>query len=264
MMNHSNTPLSGPPADEIKNLFQSISHGYDKANDFMTGGMAHGWRKKLVEWSDVEFGDSVLDCATGTGDLAIEFAKAVGIRGSVTGSDFCEGMLEKAPAKAKSEKLEITFEIADATNLPYEDNKFDVVSIAYGIRNVSDPVKALSEMARVVKPGGRVMILETGDQQNPILQKAFSFYFKNVVPRIGGWITGKKEAYEYLQKSSSKFPSKESFLDLMNQTQALSKTEYKSLMGGASFIYKGTKQFKILVLVMCLACYSVAVLPHHI
>lgn len=242
-MSENKSQLTGPPAEDIKNLFQSISHGYDKANDFMTGGMAHGWRRKLVEWSDVEFGDRVLDCATGTGDLAIEFALAVGTNGKVVGSDFCEGMLEKAPEKAKKQNLEISFEVADATNLPYEDNQFDVVSIAYGIRNVSDPLKALSEMARVTKPGGRVMILETGDQQNPLMQKAFSFYFRNVVPRIGGWITGKKEAYEYLQKSSSRFPSKDSFLNLMNQTGSFSACEYKTLMGGASFIYKGVKSF---------------------
>lgn len=240
-MSLNDSPLSGPPAEDIKNLFQSISHGYDRANDFMTGGMAHSWRKKLVEWSEVEFGDHVLDCATGTGDLAIEFALATGTRGQVIGSDFCEGMLEKAPEKAKKLGLQVSFEVADATALPYRDNQFDIVSIAYGIRNVSDPLKALSEMARVTKPSGRVMILETGDQQNPLMQKAFSFYFRNVVPRIGGWITGKKEAYEYLQKSSSRFPSKDSFLDLMNQTGAFSRCEYKTLMGGASFIYKGLK-----------------------
>ncbi len=234
--------LSGPPADEIKDLFQSISHGYDKANDFMTGGMAHSWRRKLVEWSGVKSGDQILDCATGTGDLAIEFAQVVGPSGSVTGIDFCEGMLKKAPDKVKGLNLSIHFEIADVTSLPYKDNQFDVVSIAYGIRNVSDPLKALSEMARVTRPGGRVMILETGDQQNPLMQKAFSFYFRHIVPRVGGWITGKRQAYEYLQKSSSRFPSKDSFVKLMGQTSAFSSCEYKVLMGGASFIYKGTQR----------------------
>jgi len=231
--------LSGPPAEEIQSLFQSISSRYDTANDVMTGGMARLWRKKLVQWSQAKTGEVILDCATGTGDLAIEFARTVGPNGSVIGSDFCQGMLDKAPAKAEKYGLKIQFEIADATNLPYKDNQFGVVSIAYGIRNVSDPVKALSEMARVTKPGGRVMILETGDQQNPILRKAFQMYFRHVVPRIGGLITGKKAAYEYLQKSSSKFPSQQSFIALMNQTQSFRDCEFISLMGGASFIYRG-------------------------
>ncbi|MCB0406945.1 MAG: bifunctional demethylmenaquinone methyltransferase/2-methoxy-6-polyprenyl-1,4-benzoquinol methylase UbiE [Bdellovibrionales bacterium] len=231
--------LSGPPAEDIQSLFQSISSGYDTANDVMTGGMARLWRKKLVQRSQAQPGDAILDCATGTGDLAIEFAKVVGSQGEVIGSDFCQGMLDKAPAKAEKNGLKIQFEIADATNLPYEDHRFDVVSIAYGIRNVSDPVKALSEMARVTKPGGRVMILETGDQQNPLLRKGFQFYFKYIVPRIGGLITGQKSAYEYLQKSSSKFPSQQNFIDLMNQTQSFSKCDFISLMGGASFIYRG-------------------------
>lgn len=235
-----NPQISGPPADEIKNLFQSIAHGYDKANDAMTGGMARAWRKKLVLWSDVRPGDKVLDCATGTGDLAIEFAKATGPRGKVTGTDFCSGMLDHAPAKATKAGVKVHFELADATQLPYKDRTFDVVSIAYGIRNVSDPMKALSEMARVTKVGGRVMILETGDQQNPLLRSAFQWYFKNIVPIIGGWITGKKEAYQYLQKSSAQFPSQDRFLDLMKKTGRFRTCDYQSLMGGASFIYKGT------------------------
>jgi demethylmenaquinone methyltransferase/2-methoxy-6-polyprenyl-1,4-benzoquinol methylase len=232
--------LSGPPADEIKNLFQSIAHGYDRANDAMTGGMARLWRKKLVLWSDVRPGDKVLDCATGTGDLAIEFAKVVGPRGQVTGTDFCSGMLDHAPGKAMRAGVKVRFEIADAMALPYKDRTFDIVTISYGIRNVADPVKAISEMARVTKSGGRVLILETGDQQNPVLKTAFSWYFRNVVPRIGGWITGKREAYEYLQKSSSQFPSEDRFLDLMRKTGRFRTFDYQSLVGGASFIYKGT------------------------
>lgn len=229
----------GPPAEDIKQLFNSIAHGYDRANDVMTGGMAHSWRKQLVQWSDAAPGNSILDCATGTGDLAIEFAKVVTPSGQVIGSDFCEGMLDEAPIKAQKLNLDIDFQVADATQLPYQSHQFDIVSIAYGIRNVNDPLKAISEMARVCRPGGRIMILETGDQKNPILKSAIGFYFKHLVPRIGGWITGQKQAYEYLQKSSSQFPSRQKFLDLMNQTQAFGSLECRSLMGGASFIYKG-------------------------
>lgn len=235
----SSTSLQGPPPEEIKKLFNSISKGYDRANDVMTGGMARTWRKKLVQWSGALPGNQVLDCATGTGDLAIEFAKKVGADGQVIGTDFCQGMLDSAPQKALAQEVAVKFEMADATNLPYKSHHFHVVSIAYGIRNVSDPTLALKEMARVCQPGGQVMILETGDQKNPVLKTAINLYFRHLVPRIGGWITGDREAYEYLQKSSSKFPSGENFLNLMRQTKCFKSVEYRSLMGGASFIYKG-------------------------
>lgn len=228
---------SGPDPEKIHNLFSSIAGGYDRANDLMTFGLAHSWRRTLVRQSKAQPGDHVLDCATGTGDLAIEFKKVVGQAGQVIGSDFCAGMLAHAPAKAKALNLDIKFEQADAMNLPYADASFDVVSIAYGIRNVADPVKALREMARVCKPGGRVMILETGDTHLPLISSAMKFYFKNVVPRIGGWVTGRPQAYDYLNKSSLSFPSRERFVQLMESTGSFRQVGYRSLMGGASFIY---------------------------
>lgn len=230
----------GPPAEDIRNLFGSIAHGYDKANDWMTGGLARGWRKKLVKQSGAKPGDHVLDCATGTGDLAIEFAKVIGSEGKAVGTDFCKEMLDFAPEKAKAAGVVVDFSLADATQLPFEDNQFDIVSIAYGIRNVSNPKTAISELRRVCKPSGKVMILETGDQQNPVIRSAFNWYFKNIVPRIGGLITGKKSAYEYLQNSSSQFPSGKEFLKLMQEAGGFEVTECTALMGGASFIYKGT------------------------
>jgi demethylmenaquinone methyltransferase/2-methoxy-6-polyprenyl-1,4-benzoquinol methylase len=122
--------------------------------------------------------------------------------------------------------------------LPFSDNQFHAASIAYGIRNVSDPVAALKEMARVVKPGGHVMILETGDAPETPMKKLFEFYFRQVVPRVGGFITGQRQAYEYLNRSSLGFPSREGFIDLLNQADAFAKTEYVTLLGGASFMYK--------------------------
>lgn len=232
--------LEGPNPDEIRNLFSTVASGYDRANDAMTFGLAHLWRRKLVTWSGVNPGQRVLDCATGTGDLAIEFKKVTGPSGQVIGTDFCEAMLEQAPPKAKKLGLEIDFQIADAMNLPFESNHFDVCSIAYGIRNVADPAKALSEMARVVKSGGTVMVLETGDAPENGLKGLFEFYFQQVVPRVGGWVTGHRFAYEYLNRSSRQFPSRESFIQLMDSTGAFEKCEYCVLMGGASFIYRGT------------------------
>jgi demethylmenaquinone methyltransferase/2-methoxy-6-polyprenyl-1,4-benzoquinol methylase len=229
----------GPNAAEIQNLFTSIAHGYDQANDLITFGMARLWRRQLVKMSGVNSGAQVLDCATGTGDLAFEFKRAVGKDGTVIGTDFCAAMLEQAPAKAKSLRLDVDFQTANVMQLPFPENSFDVCSIAYGIRNVEDPIKALAEMARVVKPGGRVMILETGDAQWRIMTKVFDFYFRNIVPRLGGWITGRRDAYEYLNRSSKKFPCRNAFLEMMNATGSFAETKCRPVMGGASFIYTG-------------------------
>lgn len=231
--------MQGPRSEDVKNLFSSIAHGYDKANDAMTFGMARGWRRQLVHWSGARPGHTVLDCATGTGDLAIEFKKTVGFESLVVGTDFCADMLAKAPEKAKRAGVDVEFQLADTLNLPFESSTFDIASIAYGIRNVEDPLKALREMARVVKPGGFVMILETGDVPEKGLKTLMSFYVRQVVPRIGGWITGQRQAYEYLNNSSRSFPSRERFLDLMKEAGVFTRCEYKVLMGGASFIYKG-------------------------
>lgn len=229
----------GPNSEDIRHLFASVASGYDKANDAMTFGLAHLWRRKLVVWSEAKAGDQVLDCATGTGDLALEFKTKVGPQGSVVATDFCKEMLELAPPKADKAGLKIDFQVADAMNLPFADDTFDISSIAYGIRNVSDPQKALSEMARVVRPGGRVMILETGDSPDHALRPFFDFYFRKVVPRVGGWITGKRQAYEYLNRSSRGFPSRDRFLDLMHATGRFENCEFRVLLGGASFIYRG-------------------------
>lgn len=229
----------GPSPEKIKDLFTSVAHGYDKANDAMTFGLARLWRRQLVQWSGVRYGESVIDCATGTGDLAFEFKKVVGPQGRVVGTDFCDAMLERAKEKAAHSHTSIDFAIADAAQLPFADHSFDVASMAYGIRNVSDPLAVLSEMARVVKPRGRVMILETGGTPTRGLKPFFNFYFRQVVPRIGGWLTGQKQAYEYLSHSSHAFPARHEFLELMRHTGAFSDVRYQSLWGGASFIYNG-------------------------
>lgn len=229
----------GPKAEPIRNLFSNIADTYDKANDAITFGMAHSWRRKLVKMSDAKLGDSVLDCATGTGDLAIEFKKIVG-DGRVVGSDFCKEMLDEAPAKAKSHNLDIQFDIEDVTQLSYQANSFDISTIAYGIRNVENPEQGLKELARVVKPGGKVLILETGEITTPVMKQLIGVYFKHIVPRVGGWVSGNREAYEYLNQSSGNFPCKDKFVALMESTNAFSNIEYKSLMGGASYIYKAT------------------------
>lgn len=232
------TPHS-PNPEIIRSMFSKVAANYDRANSVLSVGIHHLWRKKLVKVSGAKTGDSVLDCATGTGDLAIEFKKTVG-SGEVIGTDFCKEMLEPGPAKAKAQNLDIQFEQADVTQLPYADNKFDVSSISFGIRNVGDPIKALQELARVVKPGGQVMVLEFGQVNIPIIGGLYNFYSEKVLPKIGGLVTGQKEAYEYLQKSSAAFPCREGFLRLMDDSGAFTAREYIPLTGGIAFIYKGT------------------------
>ncbi len=131
-------------SEKVRSMFADIASDYDRVNTVLSFGIHHVWRDRTIAESRVSKGESVLDCATGTGDLAIAFKKAVGSEGYVLGTDFCAKMIEPAPAKAKKEGLEIDFEVADTMDLPYEDKRFDLASISFGIRNVDDPLKATS------------------------------------------------------------------------------------------------------------------------
>lgn len=236
-----NPVTQSPQPEKIRTMFAKVASNYDKANSVLSMGIHHFWRKKLVKLSGAKPKMKVLDCATGTGDLAIEFKKAVGAEGQVIGTDFCKEMMIPAPGKAQSLGLDIQFEQADVLNLPYPNEKFDVVSISFGIRNVGDPVKALQEMARVTKPGGSVMILEFGQAELPVFAPIFNFYSEKILPVVGGWVTGQREAYQYLQKSSAAFPCKDNFIELMKQAGCFSKMNYQPVTGGVAYIYHGKK-----------------------
>jgi demethylmenaquinone methyltransferase/2-methoxy-6-polyprenyl-1,4-benzoquinol methylase len=181
----------------------------------------------------------VLDCATGTGDLAIEFKRAVGERGEVVGTDFCEEMLGFAPAKAARANQRVRFETADMLALPYPDGAFDVVSVAFGIRNVEDPVRGLGEMRRVTRSGGRVVVLEFGQPGVPLFGPLFRWYSHVVLPRIGGWISGQRAAYEYLDRTASQFPAGNAFADLMRQAGGFRTVRARPLAGGVAYVYVG-------------------------
>lgn len=236
------TGRQGPNPERIREMFSQVAAGYDRANTILSAGIHHLWRKNIVKWSGAKAGDKILDCATGTGDLALEFKKAVGPTGEVTGTDFCTEMLAPAPGKAKAAGLNIHFETADVTALPYPTDSFDCASISFGIRNVGDPVKGLSEMARVVKPGGAVMVLEFGAIDNPVIGPIYKWYSEKALPKIGGWITGQPQAYDYLQKSSAAFPSKQGFIALMEQTGQLRDCQFRALTGGIAYAYMGFKK----------------------
>ena len=227
-------------SEQVHQMFSQIAPRYDLANDVMSMGTHRLWRKRAVTASGAKPGDAVLDCATGTGDLAIDFRRVVGPTGSVLGTDFNADMLKTAPQKAKAAGFEeLTFEVADATALPYADKRFDIASISFGIRNVDDPTKCLRELARVVKPGGRVMVLEFG-QPTGAFGALFRVYARFAMPLIGWALTGNKAAYEYLPRTASKFPSNEKFLELMDDSKAFSAKKAIPLMWGLAYIYVGT------------------------
>lgn len=228
-------------SESVRNMFAAIAPRYDVSNTALSFGVHHLWRNKTVKLSGAKTGMSVLDCATGTGDLALRFKKMVGKSGSVLGTDFCAEMLEVAPDKAKRKGLEVKFEIADAMNLQYADNSFDIASISFGIRNVDLPVQCLREMARVVKPGGKVVVLEFGQPQG-WFAFPYTLYSRWVIPILGRLVTGNTEAYTYLPETAAAFPCGEKFLDLLRETGKFSKMEWFPLTFGISYLYIGTKK----------------------
>jgi demethylmenaquinone methyltransferase/2-methoxy-6-polyprenyl-1,4-benzoquinol methylase len=228
----------GPDSSRIRSMFASISTRYDRANTVLSGGIHHSWRSKAVRGSGAKEGHRVLDCATGTGDLAIAFRKRVGATGQVIGTDFVPEMLTLARQKAS----DVTFELADVTRLPYDDATFDIVSIAFGIRNVSDPGKGIAEMARVVRPGGRVIVLEFGQPRSRLFGAPYDFYRKHLMPKLGGLVTGEQDAYEYLERSAGRFPSGDDFAELMRGSADFASVEFEALTFGVAYLYRGVKR----------------------
>ncbi|WP_372366737.1 bifunctional demethylmenaquinone methyltransferase/2-methoxy-6-polyprenyl-1,4-benzoquinol methylase UbiE [Candidatus Uabimicrobium sp. HlEnr_7] len=222
----------------IHDMFSKIAGTYDRTNSVLSLGIHHLWRRTLIKMSQVKKGNAILDCATGTGDVAIAFYKKNGNDGRIVGSDFCAPMLELAEKKSKEKYPEIEWQIEDAQNLSFADDSFDIATISFGIRNVDCTEECLKSMARVVKPGGRVLILEFGQPHWPI-KPFFNLYSGYILPFIGGMISGEKTAYKYLNTSSAQFPTGKNFVALMEKTQAFSEVKYKSLTSGVCYIYVG-------------------------
>ncbi len=219
-------------------MFADIAPDYDRANTILSFGIHGRWRKRAVEMAKASPGFDVLDCATGTGDLARAFADQVQPGGRVVGIDFVSRMVRLAREKLDEEDVEVELGVADALRLPFADDRFDMASIGFGIRNVDDPERCLVEMARVVKQGGRVVVLEFG-QPEGLVGVPYRFYGRHVIPRVGELLTGNREAYEYLPSSQAEFPAGDAFLEMAQEAGVFHSVEAEALMGGLAWVYVG-------------------------
>jgi len=231
------TPRSGTLTEpQVRAMFDRIAGFYDVMNTVMTAGLHHRWRARAADLAQLPAGGSALDVACGTGDLAIELAKRVGSGGEVIGSDFAPEMLERARDKAP----ELQWELGNALDLPYASNRFDAATVGFGARNFSDLDRGLSEMARVVKPGGRVVILEITTPRKRPLSTFYSLWFDRVVPLIGR-LTGENEAYTYLPNSVKRFPAPEGLAAAMERA-GLRDIRWVLTAGGIIALHVGTKR----------------------
>jgi demethylmenaquinone methyltransferase / 2-methoxy-6-polyprenyl-1,4-benzoquinol methylase len=226
-------------SEQVREMFSSIAPRYDVTNVVLSLGIDRLWRRAAVRESGAAPASRILDCATGTGDLALALRRAVEPGGSVVGVDFCAAMLEPARAKAHRAGLDdVRFEVGDAMALAYPEAAFDIATIAFGIRNVDDPVRCLQEMSRVVRPGGRVVVLEFG-QPSGAWGALYRFYSRRLMPAVGGLLTGNRSAYAYLPRTAAAFPAGERFLGLMDEAGTFASRRARSLTGGVAFIYVG-------------------------
>ena len=237
----STTPSPRPGVLEeaqVQAMFDRIAGLYDRMNSVMTAGLHHTWRRRAADLAALRPGARALDVATGTGDLALELALRVGPSGEVVASDFSERMLELARDKALAAGASgVRFEAANALALPYRDGEFDAATVGFGARNFSDLPGGLREMARVVAPGGRVVVLEITTPQRPPLSTFFELWFDHIVPAIGR-IAGDSAAYEYLPASVRRFPGPEALAAVMWQV-GLRDVRYVLTAGGIIALHSG-------------------------
>jgi demethylmenaquinone methyltransferase / 2-methoxy-6-polyprenyl-1,4-benzoquinol methylase len=219
-------------------MFDRIAGRYDAMNSVMSAGLHHRWRARTVDAAGVGPGDAALDVCCGTGDLALELRRRVGLGGRVVGLDFSVPMLELAERKSEAAGAAIEWTQGNALELPFEDASFDAATVGFGVRNVADVEGAIVEMARVVRPGGRVAILEITTPQRPPLKWFFAIWFDRIVPLLGT-LAGDREAYTYLPTSVRRFPPAHELAGLMDSA-GLRDVRYVVLAGGIVAIHSGT------------------------
>ncbi|MEL6377405.1 MAG: bifunctional demethylmenaquinone methyltransferase/2-methoxy-6-polyprenyl-1,4-benzoquinol methylase UbiE [Pseudomonadota bacterium] len=228
-------------AGRVRGVFGSVASRYDVMNDAMSLGIHRLWKDAMMDWLAPRPGSKLLDVAGGTGDIAFRFLKRAG-HGHATVVDLTEDMLVEGRKRAEAEQMaqNLDWLVGDAMSLPFENNSFDVYTISFGIRNVTRPEEALSEAFRVLKPGGRLMVLEFSQIPNDLMQKAYDLYSFNVIPRLGQAIVGDRDSYQYLVESIRQFPDQETFLDMV-RAAGFEQAKYRNLSMGIACLHSGWK-----------------------
>ncbi|MBH0160304.1 MULTISPECIES: demethylmenaquinone methyltransferase [Fictibacillus] len=228
--------------ERVHSVFEKISDQYDYMNDLISFKQHSKWRKDTMKRMKVQPGNHCLDVCCGTGEWTFALAEEVGTSGKVVGLDFSQNMLNVGIEKLKKRRSPgVSFIHGNAMELPFEDNSFDFVTIGFGLRNVPDYLQTLKEMARVVKPGGRVVCLETSHPTVPVFKQLFKFYFTYIMPVFGKLFAKSYQEYAWLQESTEAFLTKEELKELFKQA-GLSNVEVKSYALGAAAMHTGKKQ----------------------
>ncbi|MFH1336378.1 MAG: bifunctional demethylmenaquinone methyltransferase/2-methoxy-6-polyprenyl-1,4-benzoquinol methylase UbiE [Candidatus Zixiibacteriota bacterium] len=241
LINPNNHKNSEELSQENRKLFTAIAVRYDLLNHLLSWNIDRSWRKKLVECAGVKPGEKILDLCTGTGDIAIRFARTDGV-GEITGIDFSGAMLRIAKRKIEKRGFDGRIRLlqGDALHLPFESGSFEIVSIGFGLRNLTDRKGGILEMVRILNDGGRLLILEFSPPQNTLFGWGYNVYLKTVIPILGGMISGSMKAYRYFSSSVAGFLQPEEVIELMRKA-GLKNIQAKSLTGGIAYIYRGEK-----------------------
>jgi demethylmenaquinone methyltransferase/2-methoxy-6-polyprenyl-1,4-benzoquinol methylase len=229
-------------AGRVAGVFHSVADNYDLMNDLMSAGIHRLWKHMTIEMSGVRKGHKVLDIAGGTGDLAAKFSKIVGSEGSVVLADINESMLKVGRDRLIDRGIteNVTFSQADAQYLPFPDDTFDVITIAFGLRNVTDKDMALRSMFRVLKPGGKLLILEFSKPTSSLLSKIYDTYSFNVLPRLGKVFANDSDSYKYLAESIRMHPDQSTLLQMLNSA-GFENTDFHNMTGGVVALHRGIK-----------------------
>ena len=228
-------------AGKVQNVFTSVASKYDNMNDIMSVDIHRICKEAMMDWLAPRPGQRLLDVAGGTGDISFKFLKRAG-SGHATVLDITENMLIEGRKRAGTDQIldSLDWIVGDAMSLPFADNSFDVYTISFGIRNVTQPQEALNEAFRILRPGGRLMVLEFSQIPVPLAQKAYDLYSFNVIPTMGKLITNDRSSYQYLVESIRKFPDQETFLSMV-QHAGFKNTSYRNLSLGIAALHSGWK-----------------------
>ena len=228
-------------AKKVQGVFTSVASKYDVMNDVMSLGVHRIWKEVMMDWLAPRPSQKLLDVAGGTGDISFKFLKRAGF-GHATVLDITENMLIEGRKRAEANQVldSLNWVVGDAMALPFADSSFDVYTISFGIRNVTCPQEALNEAFRVLRPGGRLMVLEFSQIPVPLAQKAYDFYSFNVIPRMGKLIANDRDSYQYLIESIRKFPNQETFLSMVRQA-GFENANYRNLSLGIAALHSGWK-----------------------